>query len=271
MMRVEGVRYVELGKTRERISEIGLGTWKMGRDEAGEIGALRAGMKAGVSLIDTAEMYGTEELVGHAIRGGYDAFVTTKVTPTHFRYEQVLKACHASLKRLHMKSIDLYQLHWPNPGIPIAETMEAMEKLVAEGKIRHIGVSNFSLAELEEAQAAMKRNEIVSNQVEYSIFVRDVEKGLLQYCRKEHISVIAYSPLARGRLFMKSNTKLHQALAGIGRARGKTATQVALNWLMTKGAVPIPKASDKDHVLELVGSCGWNLSQKEMAAVDSFL
>ncbi len=265
------MQYVELGKTGEKVSRVGLGTWKLGRDEKQEIRALRAGMQAGINFIDTAEMYGTEELVGRVIAGQDGFFIATKVTPTHFRYEQVIKACDASLKRLGTRSIDLYQLHWPNSGIPIEETMRAMEKLVHDGKIRHIGVSNFSLGELKEAQEAMKSNEIVSDQVEYSLFVRDVEKELLPYCRKERISLIAYSPLARGRLFAKSSTKLRQFLAEIGAAHKKTATQVALNWLMLKGAIPIPKASSKEHVLELAGSSGWSLSQREVSSIDSFL
>ncbi|MCL5239532.1 MAG: aldo/keto reductase [Candidatus Marsarchaeota archaeon] len=264
--------YSTLGKTGKRLSEIGLGTWKLGANEAGEIEALRAGIDSGINFIDTAEIYGTEPIVAKAIAGRENLFIATKVSPTHFHYDDVLRSCDASLQRLGVSNIDLYQLHWPNRDVPIDETMRAMEKLVADGKIRHIGVSNFSVKEMEAAQAALKSNEIVSNQVEYSMLVREPELGLADYCRKEQVSIIAYSPLARGHLLDSEYSKLKEMLGEIGKKHGKTATQVSVNWLISKGnVIPIPKAAKKEHVIELVGAAGWRLSKEEMASIDAFL
>ncbi len=272
LMLIRNVDSIKLGGTEERLSEIGLGTWKLGANEEQEVGALSAGLDAGVNFIDTAEIYGTEPIVSKAIKNRRGLFVATKVSPTHFRYDDVIRSCDASLERLGIKTIDLYQLHWPNSSVPIAETMGAMEKLVEDGKIRYIGVSNFSVDEMNEAQEALKRNRIVSNQVEYSMLVRDVESGLLEHCKKEHVSVIAYSPLARGHLLEPKYAKLNETLADVGKKYGKSVTQVAINWLICKGnVIPIPKAARKEHVLELVGSTGWRLSGHDMHALDHFL
>lgn len=168
----------ELGGSGEKIPAIGIGTWKMGVDRKAEVAALGAGIAAGSRFVDTAEIYGTEHIVAEALRGKSGVFVATKVWPNHLHYDDVIKACDRSLAQLGVKSIDLYQIHWPNYKVPIEETMAAMEKLVDDGKIRHIGVSNFSAKEMQEARAAMKRYDIVSNQVEFSILVRDAEKSL---------------------------------------------------------------------------------------------
>lgn len=188
------MEYRELGKTGERISCVGMGTWKLGYNPDAEIAALREGISLGINFIDTAKMYHSEGAVGMAIKGE-DVFIATKVSPDHFAYDDVIKACNRSLKELGIKAIDLYQLHWPNPNIPIKETMRAMEHLAKLGKIRHIGVSNFSVEEMIEAQDALKSEEIVSNQVEYSPFVREIVDHLGDFCREEKITMIAYSPL----------------------------------------------------------------------------
>ncbi len=266
------MEYTSLGRTGERLSQVGLGTWQLGTNEAIETDALNAGFDSGINFVDTAEIYGTEPIVAKAIAGRKGIFVATKVFPSHFRHDDVIRACDASLRKLGVKQIGLYQLHWPSGGIPIRETMGAMERLVKDGKIRHIGVSNFSVPELSEAQDAMKENEIVSNQVEYSVLVRDPEVGLADYCRKERISIIAYSPLSRGKIFDQKYGRLAVFLSGIGARHGKTPTQVALNWLISKGnVIPIPKASTRDHVLEIAGACGWKLGKKEMQEMDAFL
>ena len=154
-----------LGKTGVKISEIGLGTWKYQSNSE----PLRVGISQGATHIDTAEMYGTEEIVGEAIEGlRNDVFLATKVSPSHLHYDDVLRAAEGSLKRLGVKTIDLYQIHWPNSRVPIKETMHAMEELVKQDKIRFIGVSNFSVREMKEAQEAMASQEIVSNLVEYN-------------------------------------------------------------------------------------------------------
>ena len=189
------MQFRPLGRTHESIPVVGLGTWGIGgemgsdssRDEAG-IQALRLGLDLEMKFIDTAEMYGaghSEEVVARALEGRRDrVFVASKVSPRHFAYDDVLAAAGRSLKRLGLKQMDLYQLHWPNPRIPISETMRAMEKLVNDGIIRHIGVSNFSVEQMKEAQQSLSHEKVVSNQVEFSLIDRGVEAGILQYCQK---------------------------------------------------------------------------------------
>ncbi len=268
----DGLRYIELGRTKEKMPVIGMGTWKYGADEKREIEALEAGIDAGAKFIDTAELYGSEGIVGKAIKGRDDVFVASKVFSSHLRHDDVLAACDASLKRLGIKTIDLYQLHFPNHSIPISETMSAMELLVKQGKIRYIGVSNFSARELEEARSVMKGNEIVSDQVEFSILTRDAEKGLLGHCQKEKTTLIAYSPLGSGALYTPKYAKLLEALSAIGKVHGKTATQVALAWLLAKEeVVAIPKAASKEHVIENVGAAEIKLSTDELGTINAMI
>ncbi len=267
-----GMIYKQLGKTGEKVSAIGIGTWKMGVEPKKEIEAIREAIENGVNFIDTAEIYGTEHIVRQAIESYHNIMVSTKVSPSHFHYDDVIKACNASLQRLGVRQIDLYQLHWPNPKIPIKETMQAMEELKKQGKIRHIGVSNFSIQELKEAQAALKSSEIVSNQVEYSVIAREPENGLLDYCKKEHITLIAYSPLGRGLIFEEKYKALRSKLEGIGKKYNKTASQVALNWLIMKEPViAIPKASRAEHAVENAKAASFRLSEQDIEALNSFL
>jgi diketogulonate reductase-like aldo/keto reductase len=256
-----------LGKTKEQIAVIGQGTWKMGKNEAEEIAALKAGIKAGMNFIDTAEMYGSERVVGEAIKGE-EVFVATKVSPSHFGQNDVIKACDQSLKNLGIKTIDLYQLHWPNPMVPISETIGAMEKLVKAGKIRYIGISNFSVEQTKEAQEALKSNEIVSNQVEYNLLARDIENELLDYCGKEHITVIAYSPFAQGKLISSKNKERAEALSKIAKKHNATEKQVMLNWLISKKpVVAIPKAANREHALENAAAADFTLSDEELKEI----
>ena len=192
----------KLGRTREKIPVIGMGTWEMGdvqnEGRALEIQALRRGMELGMTMIDTAEMYGNgnaEKLVGQAIKGMRDdVFIVTKVSPQHFGYEDVLSSCEGSIRRLGVEHIDLYLLHWPSHQVPIEETMKAMEELVSRGKIRYIGVSNFSVAQTSKAREALPRSEIVCNEVRYSLTHRAVESELLPFCEREKLTVIAVQP-----------------------------------------------------------------------------
>lgn len=251
-----------LGRTGVYIPEIGLGTWKY----RGGIEPLRVGISLGANMIDTAEMYGTEDIVGRAIDGiRDDVFVATKVSPQHFHYDDLIKSAETSLKKLNTNVIDLYQLHWPNPGIPIRETMKAMEDLVKWGKIRFIGVSNFSVRQMEEASAALSSNEIVSNQVEYSLVERGIESDLIPYCVKEKVTIIAYSPLARGGL-LGGSSRGSKLLEELSRKYGKTKAQIALNWVISKeeNIVAIPKADRVEHVKEDCGASGWKLSEDDI-------
>jgi len=259
----------ELGKTGERIPALGIGTWQLGSDHTAAIESLKEGIHLGMRFVDTAEMYHTEDVVGRAIKGE-EVFLATKVSPEHFRYADVKKACDASLKRLGVKQIDLYQLHWPNRRVPISETMKAMEELVNEKKIRYIGVSNFSIEDINEANACLKNNEIVSNQVQYSLAAREIEKELARFCKKEGITVIAYSPLARGSLLGKSHGDM-DLLRVIGERHGKSAAQVALNWVVSKdNIVAIPKAGRIEHIRENAKALDFRLEKKEIEELEHF-
>ena len=263
-----------LGRTHESIPVIGLGTWGIGgemgsdtsRDEAG-IQALKLGLDLEMKFIDTAEMYGaghSEEVVSQALEGRRDrVFVASKVSPRHFAYDDVLGAAKRSLKRLRLKQMDLYQLHWPNPRIPISETMRAMEKLVGDGLVRHIGVSNFSVEQIKEAQQSLSHEKIVSNQVEFSLIDRGVEAGILQYCQKEGLTLIAYSPLGQGKI-PRGRGSSFEVLDEIAGKLGKSRNQIALNWVLQHDSVvAIPKAADTDHVKENAEVAEWKLGSED--------
>ncbi len=266
----------KLGRTDVKVPSIGMGTWGIGgyttRDTTHDkeaIEALRKGIEVGMYLIDTAEMYGaghSEEIVGKVIKSfpRNEVFIVTKVLPEHLHYEDVIKAAKGSLKRLQTNFIDLYLIHAPNPSIPLKETMRAMEKLVEDGLVRLIGVSNFGVDEMEEARSHLSKNDIVVNQVEYSLLERSIEKDILPYCRKEKITVMAYTPLAKGKLAR------NKFLEEIGKKYGKTPAQVALNWLISKeNVVAIPKAINLAHVKENAEAMGWRLSKDDLELISS--
>lgn len=260
--------YKLLGRTKEKIPAIGMGSWKLGMDPAQEMQAIKNGIAKGLNLVDTAEMYHSENIVGEAVKGE-EVFIATKVSPNHFHYHDVINSCNQSLRNLGVKTIDLYQLHWPNPNISITETMRAMEHLKKDGKIRHIGVSNFSVEELKEAQDAMKSYEIVSNQLEYSVFARRIEEDILPYCMHSGITVIAYSPLATGKVVQKG-TKAYGILDSIAKKHKKTMPQVALNWVVSgSNVIAIPKAGNQQHTAENAGSCEFDLDKEDLKIIDT--
>ena len=259
----------ELGNTGVMVSEIGLGTWKY----HGGVEPLRRGIELGAFLIDTAEMYRTEELVGQAISGKRDkVFLASKVLGSHLRYDQVMKAAEASLRRLAVDCIDLYQIHWPNSRVPITETMRAMEELVDQKMVRYIGVSNFSTSELQQAQAAMTNHPIVSNQVLYSLKARHIERDLLPYCQEKHVTVIAYTPLADGLLATRPRIRRgrsFEALEGVAAQVNKTPAQVALNWCTSRpNVIAIPKSNSLSRTEENCGASGWRLSRQQVQVLD---
>ncbi len=265
-----------LGKTGEKVPAIGMGTWGIGgrftpdySKDALWVDALRFGIKysiekVGMALIDTAEMYGaghSEEIVGRAMKEfpRDKVFVVTKVKGEHLRYEDVIKAAKGSLSRLGIKQIDLYLIHWPNPIIPLKETMKAMEKLVNNGLVRFIGVSNFGRRLLEEARSYLSFTDIVVNQVRYSIAYREPEADLLPYCQREGILLMAYTPLEKGALAR------NPILEEVGRKYNKTAAQVALNWLIAKkNVITIPKSERKERIKENLDAMGWRLSKEDI-------
>jgi diketogulonate reductase-like aldo/keto reductase len=265
----------KLGKTSVEIPVLGLGTWGIGGlsssrrgGEEKDASALRLGLELGMRFIDTAEMYAhghSEDVVAMAVGEERDGvFIATKVSAENLAYEDVLRSCEASLKRLKTNYVDLYQVHWPSSHIPILETMRAMEKLVEAGKVREIGVSNFSVKQTREAQEALSRKTVASNQVEYSFVERSIEHDLLPYCVKEHLTLIAYSPIARGHIARGGQDERWRALDSVAQKYGKTRTQVALNWLICKEqVVAIPKAGNPEHVRENAGAAGWRLEAED--------
>ena len=250
----------QLGNTGVQVPEFALGTWQY----RGGLEPLRAGIEFGASFIDTAEAYGTEPVVGQAIRGIRDRiFLASKVSPRHFRRHDVINAAECSLKQLNTDYLDLYQLHWPNYTVPIGETMASMERLVEVGKVRFIGVSNFTLAELRRAQSVLSTTRIVSNQVRYSLVDRTPEEGLLQYCNTHQISVLAFSPLATGFGRMR-RCDPDDVLGQVAATVGKTRAQVALKWCVSHPAViAIFKADKVEHVRENCAASGWELSAEQ--------
>ncbi len=264
----------KLGRTDADVPVIGMGTWKLGglyvpdyKDDREAIKALKAGIELGLTLIDTAEMYGAghcEELVGKAVKGVREkVFIATKVSPEHLSYDGVLRAGERSLKRLDTDYIDLYQIHAPNSDIPIAETVRAMEHLVDQGKIRFIGVSNFSLGLLRQAQECLSRYRVVSNQVEYNLLDRSIERELLPYAEREGITVIAYSPFGTGYL-LRYLGRGRETLEHLARKYNKTFPQMCLNWLVSKKPViAIPKAMDINHLKENADAAGWRMEPED--------
>lgn len=256
----------ELGQTGVYVPEVGIGTWNY---QAGA-GPLRRGLEAGALFIDTAESYGTEHFVGEALKEHRQrVFVATKVSPQNFSRSRLLKSVDSSLQRLGIDTIDLLQLHEPNPAIPIQETMDTMADLVDAGKVKFVGVSNFSVAQLKEAQKALRTYRIVSNQVRYNLIDRTIEKDLLPYCQAHHITVIAYSPLARG-LNRIQDCDPRGLLDELARTIGKSPAQIAINWCLCKeGVVAIPKGNSEAHILENCAASGWRLSAEHLSLLDA--
>jgi diketogulonate reductase-like aldo/keto reductase len=259
-----------LGNTEAMVPEIGLGVWKY----RGGVEPLRHGIELGAFLIDTAEIYGTEDMVGQAIQGRRQrVFVATKVAGNHLGHDAVLRAAEQSLRRLNLDTIDLYQIHWPNRGVPIAETMRAMETLVERGQVRYIGVSNFSTTELRQAQAAMQRYPIVANQVLYNLNRRDIERDLLPYCQEHQVTIIAYTPLDDGRLAVKPRWQRQggmRVLSQVADETHKTLAQVALNWCTSRpNVIAIPKSNSLERTAENCGASGWRLSPEQIDRLDA--
>ena len=261
------MEYRQLGRTKEKVSVIGMGCWGLGLRNKGEwareISSLQRGIELGMNLIDTAESYSSgrsEELVGEAVKDCRDdVFIATKVAPPHLRYDSVIRACKDSIKRLGVSFIDLYQIHWPDPGVPIKETMSAMERLVQDGLVRYIGVSNFSVSETGEARATLAKNEIASNQVEYALTNRLVETDILPYCVKEKITLMAYSPLAHGHIARHIPNDILQKY-------NMTPAQAMLNWVTrNEQVVAIPKAASIKHQEEDASSIAVRFSAADYA------
>ncbi|MFJ4877048.1 aldo/keto reductase [Streptomyces sp. NPDC088745] len=249
------------------VPALGQGTWYMGDSRArraDELAALRRGIDLGMTLIDTAEMYGggaAEELVGEAIRGRRDeVFLVSKVLPSNADSRGTVDACRASLRRLGTDRLDLYLLHWRG-GIPLAETVEALEGLVGDGSIGAWGVSNLDVDDLDDLPAGDLPE---TNQILYNLTRRGPEYDLLPWCRERSVPVMAYSPLEQGRLLG------HPALESVAEAHGATPLQVALAWVLRDdNVIAIPKASTVAHVEENHAALGIALTATDLKALDA--
>ncbi|MDC9822987.1 aldo/keto reductase [Devosia sp. ZB163] len=253
----------------EVIPALGQGTWYMAEDprrRPDELAALRLGIDLGMSLIDTAEMYAdgeAEVLVGEAIEGRRDqVFLVSKVLPHHATVRGTIAACEGSLLRLGVEAIDLYLLHWPGP-IPLEETLEAFERLVAAGKIGNWGVSNFDLSDMQDLIDIPGGRQVSTNQVLYNLQYRGIEYDLLPWCERSGLPIMAYSPIEQGRVLD------HGVLRSVAARHHATPAQVALAWVLRKDNVcAIPRASNAAHVRENRLALDMHLSAADFADLD---
>jgi aryl-alcohol dehydrogenase-like predicted oxidoreductase len=300
---------VPLGKTDVWVSPLGLGAWAwgdrfywsfgQGYDVADVRAAFELSLEAGINWVDTAEAYGSgksEQLLGRFIaERGEPVVIATKFMPYPWRLGKsaLRKALKRSLERLGVQRVDLYQIHWPFPPVPIETWADALADVVQDGLVRAVGVSNYNEEQMRRAYTVLAKRGVplASNQVPYNLLDRRVERnGLLEACQELGISLIAYSPIAQGvltgkytpdrplpgvrgrrysRAFLERVQPLIQRMREIGREHGgKTPSQVALNWLICKGALPIPGAKNARQAQENAGALGWRLSLEEIAELD---
>lgn len=251
----------------DKMPAYGLGTWRMGetaRRRGDEVAAVRHGIARGITLIDTAEMYGdgeAETIVAEAVGNGRDElFIVSKVLPSNSSRRGTIAACERSLKHLNTDRIDLYLLHWRGSP-PLSETVAAFEELKGAGKILNWGVSNFDIGEMEEL--AEVSDGCATNQVLYNLTRRGIEYDLMPFCRERHIPIMAYSPLEQARMLN------HAGLAAVAKRLGATPAQVALAWLLRqKGLIVIPKSTSVKHLDENLASLDVELSPDDIAALD---
>jgi diketogulonate reductase-like aldo/keto reductase len=247
---------------------LGQGTWCLG--ESGqrrnkEIAALRLGLDLGLTLIDTAEMYGAgaaETLVGEAIKGRRDeVFLVTKVMPQHATARGTLIACEGSLRRLHTDHVDLYLLHW-RESVPLVETLRAFETLMEQGKTRFWGVSNFDVDDLEELGSIAGSKAVATDQVLYNLARRGIECDLLPWCKRHGIPVMAYSPIDQGRVLS------HSEVRRIADRHTATPAQIALAWVLRAGVIAIPRSGSQAHVAENRAALDISLTAHDIADLD---
>jgi diketogulonate reductase-like aldo/keto reductase len=257
------------GSTGIAVPVIGQGTWRMGetrRSLKDEIAALRLGFDLGMTHVDAAEMYAdgrAEEIVGQAVAGRRsEVFITTKVMPSNASYTGTLRACERSLRRLNTDYVDLYLIHWWSPQHPVAETVRALEDLVARGLTRYIGVSNFDVAQMQAAEEALTRERLACNQVVYHLRDRSVENRVLPYCEAHGMAVVGCSPFDRAGV-------VRGAVADIARRHGRTARQVTLNFLTRRASLfTISQATRPEQVRENAATLEFTLTPEELHEID---
>lgn len=244
----------------KKIPALGLGTWELLGKNCEQ--AVKTALELGYSHIDTAEIYANQKQIGNAI-SGFDRekfFLTSKVWMSNLKFGSVLKACDSTLEDLQTDYLDLYLIHWPNKKIPVKETLLALKQLADCGKVKSVGVSNFTICHIEEA-LRFAEIPICVNQVEFHPFL--FQKELLEYCNLKKIVLTAYSPLGRRKLL---NDK---TLVEIGKKYGKSPAQICLNWILQKNCVVIPKASSKEHLVENLQVFDFQLSMEDCEKIDS--
>lgn len=262
------IRQVQL-PSGESVPALGQGTWFMGEDStkaAQEVRALQAGIDCGMTLIDTAEMYadgGSEKVVGKAIAGRRDkVFLVSKVLPWNASFRGTQAACENSLKRLGTDRLDLYLLHWPG-SVPLEETVNALEKLVEQGKIRQWGVSNFDVTDLEELLTVTEAKRICTNQVLYNLTRRGIEYDLLGWSKNIGLPTMAYSPIEQGRILR------HPLLIELAKQCGVSPAQIALAWVLRRpDIIAIPKTASEQHVRDNLRALSVGLSPQVLAQLD---
>lgn len=262
-------RYVTL-PDGTKVPALGQGTWFMGEYQSHaeqEITTLKMGIEMGLTLIDTAEMYadgGAEMVVGKAIKGIRDPlFIVSKVLPYHATYQGTIDACHRSLKRLQTDYLDLYLLHWPG-AVPLNQTVDAMQTLIMQGKIKRWGVSNFDVNDLLPLIPAIDDKQLMTNQVLYNLSRRGIEFDLLPWSRQHHLPTMAYSPIEQGRILT------HPALIHVAKQHNVEPAQIALAWVLRNpDMIAIPKTSSPDHLRANFQALAINLSDDDLACLDS--
>lgn len=258
-----------------RLPVLGLGTWQMGggrsrdysRDD--EMAAIvRDAIAMGYTHIDTAEMYGVghcEELVGRAMQdfAREDIFLTTKVLADNVRYDDLLRALDGSLERLQTEYADMYLIHWPNPSVPLEETFRALNRVVAEGRVKRVGVSNFDVALFREAEELCE-TPVVTNQVRYNLYTREPEEnGLLRYCQENNVVLTAYCPL-------KDGVMQNETVQAVARKHGASAAQVAIRWLTRQPqVVTIPMSTNRDHLRQNMEALTLALDEEDVQRLDA--
>lgn len=253
----------------ERVPTLGQGTWNLGDDAASraeELATIRLGLDLGLTLIDTAELYGdgrSESLVGEAIAGRRDeVFLVTKVLPSNASRDGTIAACERSLRRLRTDRVDLYLLHWRG-GLPLAETLEGFEMLRRAGKIRHWGVSNLDLDDMRELWSLAEGCNVAANQLLYNLTRRGIEWDLLPWLRERSIPVIAYSPIEQARLLRDRRLK------ALAKRVGRTPAQLALAWLLSKpDVIAIPKTAHRERMRENAQALQRPLTAEESKELD---
>lgn len=256
---------------------MGMGTWGLGgkyeadpSTEKQSMEILSYGLKLGLRMIDTAELYGRglgEKIVGKVIKDypREDMFIISKVWIENLAYDDVIKSAKGSLERLDTDYIDLYLIHWslenePKKKVPFSETTEAMEYLVEQGVIKNIGLSNASVGLMEEAIGCLKTNKLAANQIEYNLLNQSADLDIIPFCRAKDIKIIAHRPLAKGTLIKSINPTVD----ALSKKYNKTSIQIALNWIMSQGISVIPKSDNLKHLEENIGALGWKMEREDI-------